>query len=727
MKWRKEMVRIILPYQEREQQEQLLIRRGQPELDLTHAVQLYPRVSTKEQMQNVSAEMQQDISFCLNYGWPRNRIVMDAADLGKSGQLRMDEREAFIGMLERIRKSIVKTVVAAQVDRFFREKWGVEYGKFMQICCEYNVKVVTLTHNRRNIDFIYDFSISWHIDQFRRECEAAWGYIEKHIGRMHGARDELQNAGIWCCGSIAAGYLPDFREIINGRKNPDYYRYLPHEAHGQRIHWMTRRFRELAANTNTLFQEIQHIPLFLPAFPPEIAALPFISRYSPTKVLAQDILDENGKPVVLGYTYSSIGGLKSALTNPVNIGHWIVGNQIVRYNNHLPIVDEGDFMYALEHLSPTNLDGTTNPYFEKKKNYYMKRHFSTSPAILQNHIEALDPDFSVRPRTYPRKGEHLGETETCYGLVSRNSSCRVIKYLIPTSEIDGFFFYLLKRRLEEAREFEDYSDSEKKEKEEQTKSLGQLDMQISACERAMKKLLKRLVQLKKIEEEESADQEEEEKKENALVKAINDEYNLFNEDRTNLIRRRELLARQSTQTAQRQTYKELILKVKKYWPDNDIYPPEDLIPLDELPMIVETFVERVVLDTLSPHFYQITIYWRDPVWGADNLICYRGVNPCIQWSDEENSLLRQHYPTTTRDEIMRLLPDRTYNSIQSRASIFRIPKRRTFNTENMPYSLSLRDYEVMGELGNVTEDDLLNGDTFVEIAGAKLVNLCRSL
>src|SRR5216683_4307769 len=166
----------------------------QPELDLTHAVQLYPRVSTKEQMANVSAEMQQDISFALNYGWPEDLIIMDAADLGVSGQKRMDERLAFLGMLGRIRNGIVKTIIAAQVDRFFREKWGVEYGKFMQICYDFGVKVVTLTHDRRAIGFVYDFYIPWHIDQFRRECEMAWRYIEGQIGRMHAARDELQQS-----------------------------------------------------------------------------------------------------------------------------------------------------------------------------------------------------------------------------------------------------------------------------------------------------------------------------------------------------------------------------------------------------------------------------------------------------------------------------------------------------------------------------------------------------
>ena len=74
---------------------------------------------------------------------------------------------------------------------------------------------------------------------------------------MHGARDELQQSGIWCCGSIAAGYIPDYRERINGKMNPDYYRYMPYDIHAERIRWASRRFRGLAANASALFEEIQ--------------------------------------------------------------------------------------------------------------------------------------------------------------------------------------------------------------------------------------------------------------------------------------------------------------------------------------------------------------------------------------------------------------------------------------------------------------------------------------
>src|SRR6266567_7944995 len=88
--------------------------------------QVYPRVSTPEQKKNVSAEMQQDKGFAILCGWVDDgeRIIMDTDDLGLSGQLKMEERPAFVKMLRRIEDGMVKVVIAAQVDRLFRDRWG---------------------------------------------------------------------------------------------------------------------------------------------------------------------------------------------------------------------------------------------------------------------------------------------------------------------------------------------------------------------------------------------------------------------------------------------------------------------------------------------------------------------------------------------------------------------------------------------------------------------------
>src|SRR5438034_11720611 len=104
--------------------------KGTAKLPLEYPCQVYPRVSTVKQVDNVSTEMQKDKSLARDSGWEdtEDNILVDTSDLGLSGQLRMDQRPAFVNMLRRIEGGIIKAVVASQVDRLFRDRWGVEYS-----------------------------------------------------------------------------------------------------------------------------------------------------------------------------------------------------------------------------------------------------------------------------------------------------------------------------------------------------------------------------------------------------------------------------------------------------------------------------------------------------------------------------------------------------------------------------------------------------------------------
>lgn len=89
------------------------------ELPIDAFAQIYPRVSTPEQRHNVSALMQQDSNFALLCGWQIDMLIVEADDLGLSGQLRMEERPAFTKMLRNIASGKVKAIIVANVDRFF--------------------------------------------------------------------------------------------------------------------------------------------------------------------------------------------------------------------------------------------------------------------------------------------------------------------------------------------------------------------------------------------------------------------------------------------------------------------------------------------------------------------------------------------------------------------------------------------------------------------------------
>src|SRR5438874_13743520 len=137
----------LIPAPEHDQQRMNAVITSREEPLLLNAYcQPYPRVSTPDQMKNMSAEMQQDKRFAILCGWPEEFIIMDTRDLGVSGRLRMEEREAFSDMIARISdpdlKRRVRTIIAANVSRLFRDRWGKEYSRFMEICFTYGVKVI---------------------------------------------------------------------------------------------------------------------------------------------------------------------------------------------------------------------------------------------------------------------------------------------------------------------------------------------------------------------------------------------------------------------------------------------------------------------------------------------------------------------------------------------------------------------------------------------------------
>jgi len=149
----------------------------------------------------------------------------------------------------------------------FRDRWGAEYSKFMEICYTYGVKVVTPNPWRTGVDFVYDFSIPWHVDKFRRKCEEAWSYLENHVyGRMLAAQEELWSTGYWSGGNLPIGYVVDRREKVDGSKNPNYRKYVSYEPHAKVVCWLFERYRETGGQLTTLLREIERFSFLFPAF-----------------------------------------------------------------------------------------------------------------------------------------------------------------------------------------------------------------------------------------------------------------------------------------------------------------------------------------------------------------------------------------------------------------------------------------------------------------------------
>ncbi len=662
------------------------------QLDTGKYAIIYPRVSTPEQLKNVSAEMQQDKTFVVKYGWPDNLIIMNTSDLGLSGQLRMEDRPAFNSMLRLITEGTVKTVVAARVDRLFRDRWGKEYSKFMEICYTYGVKVVTLTVNRKNIDYVYDFSKSGDVDQFRRECEAAWKYIEKHIYMMAESKAEIARKGLWFGANMPTGYIPDRREELeNGEENPDYRKISPYWLHGKRVQWLFDRFMDLAGNVTALGREINRLPYLFPPFEDHIDR-EIVKRCQLTK-----ILDEEGK--LVGYTIKSDRGLREMLANPVYAGMWVYKGVLIKSNNHDPIVDLGKFLYAYNRLSSTNLDGTPNQEYLERCKKYQKKHQADKSALLKNCVFSKDERYRIRVRDVERKGDQAdGPARPFYGFTQREFAGDHRKYMLLAEDVDSFFVMALRKNLSESDNFENFLDEEEAVKDSRNQLLTDIQEQIRAVTSLMNKIEQQIKSGSLTNEK--------------LLKKANDEYEGLDEELTRLLTRKKEISTTKTHAQKRRTYKQFMHDAGEYW--------DEIVPPEEYPIMVDAFVERIVLDIVSPRFYSMEILWRDPEWGIDKLVCYRQNNPAIRWTTKEDDLLRKYYPTCSPEELLKIFSDRSPGSIKHRAVRLKIrtAKPKMWG-EMFANSFSPKDYIIMEQYG-LTETDLR------DVAGAKLITWSNS-
>ena len=653
------------------------------ELPTQYKCQLYPRVSTKAQIENVSSEMQQDKSFALSCGWVEEGIIIDTRDLGKSGQLRMEDRDAFRDMLYRIINGIIKAVVVVNVDRLFRRRWFDEAEKFMEICHKFGVLVVTP-------DFVYDFRIDWHVDRFRRRIEEAADYIKLHIeGRMLPAKHRNGREGMWVGGSMTAGYMVDTRKKIGNKRNLNYGKPFPYMPHIEKVRWLHERYKAHRGNVNRVFMEVVKLPYLFPAIDKSLVGLEE-GEYA-YKVNYKEVYDEKG--VFLGWTLASDKSVKQILTNVMYIGYAVYQGVLVDDENHTPTIDLDTFMTAYNFLSPTLLDGSPNPVYLERIGRQVKQYRSDYQGLLINHLVSGIDGYYVTKRELPKVGDH-SIVKCAYSFLPKqkiydNDGC---VGMVASEDVDSYFFMAAKQKFQEkmatATEFQGYLTHEKAELEEQGNLEKSIAEQIEATKNIMTNIKKNIASGKITDED--------------LLDEANTSYTMHKEELSRLEAQQKNTGGMRVKATQRYTYTVLIGKVLHLW--NNLYPP--MVEHDELPDFIDGFLSKAVLIPLSPQFYRVDFYWNDPDWGVDSYFCYRGGNPSHTWKQEEDDFLREHYSHGTRGELMQGLPTRTFDSIMRRSTRTLGLKRQVRDGKG-GLVLSAKDYEIFGEYG-IAEEEIVS-------------------
>lgn len=341
------------------------VRPKAPKVDWATALQLshergafvYQRLSSSEQVQNsiysrlmqdsledlsiedgyewtLTPEERQAIRDAAHYpGWYQNgQIIVEQRDLGISGTKGQEDRPGLAHLRRLIEEGQVEALYVVHISRLFRDQTLINAFEFGELCKEFDVKIITPT-SRLNL------RLPMHMEYYRREADWSAKELEVMKSRLLDAKTRKAHLGRWVGGNIPAGYIVDERPEVDGKPNPDWYKYQPYEPHARVVKMIFDRIRIPGMTAGRVARWCHRQGIRFEPFPPELA-----SRYDNLCFRKEHQEDDGGWPVTENI-------VKSIATNPVYIGWWLWSGEVINKRNHTPLIDEDTFWAVQNNLN----------------------------------------------------------------------------------------------------------------------------------------------------------------------------------------------------------------------------------------------------------------------------------------------------------------------------------------------------------------------------------------
>jgi hypothetical protein len=638
---------------------------------------IYARQSTKGQtIKNRESAMQQtqdQLERATELGWPSDKRLLFIENQAKdgtvhnaSGRLRIDEREGLSTVMIYIESGEASAVMARDVARFFRDEDLVGPVVFAKACKDHNVIVIT-------DDYIYKFNDKKRgredYKKFIQEAQAAADFLEKHVkGVMHKNKNRKALRGEFAGHGIPTGFMLDENRA----------HYLPNPYHAKPMKDLFKRFRALGGNVPALRREIVGKPYF-PDLPPHI-----LERTGPiylTKVKG-------------GWTIKSQPGLIGMLTNPAYIGHVAYNGRIVKKNAHPAIVDEDDFWYAYYRLAHFDFEG--NPIEHPKG--VTKRYQQANRKTIQALLSGLRNDGTpvVTTTISEKSGVYVGDG--MYRITDRSKievSCTRVS--INVNRLDTIFserlLYRMREVLENESSFFLNEESETLQLENRRREIhSELVKRLDETEQLEGEKPTLITQLKASIAETNAKIADKERKLDVAGnvmsdKDLQDTYAALKRLRLNLATMEKKLDQIAQEEGERQQAKKELPEIYAKWSSMNIEAKQRLI---------RVATSQITLDSILPGWLKLTIEW-SPLLGGnliDEAYIWNPNGSDTAWSEEEKHILQEYYLTASRQQLLELLPRRSWIAINSKGRLSGIKR---------PWSKADLERSVKSELISLVE------------------------
>jgi len=645
---------------------------------------IYARQSTPGQLlrHQESTEMQtDDLIMWLQHRNVRDNYVLFDADLGLSGTLRIDQRPALLELIRRINAGEIKAVLVYQISRLFRDLTGIQYNTFADDCKNHNCVLVTAYDG-----MIFNFNNPIHMKMFRFLAETAAEYLHQQIGLLHEARLRKARKGFYTgLGQIPRGYIVDYR-----KDSPTFKKFIPYPPHANVVFGFLERYYALEGNMAVFTRELEALPYLFPPFEPWVD-----QRIPNHKMWKQRELPGGGYGI-------SRKGLEFVLTNPVYLGWWIVEGDVISRDNHEPIIDaEHTYLlwYAFDRLSRYTIDGEKNEQRLERQNHrrFFQSHTLDQVALLKQKITT--PGGSVYAQIHKGACQYVVYPEKS-GVVYR-------KYgEIDASLVDQEFTTRLFSHLRTTHDFDIYRQWLDVEREKRIARLANITTQLNKIDIEQEAVLTEIADVRKqitetirqkLQQEPLLNEEELrkqlEKEAQPYIEKWRSRFSTLENTKINLLAEKEEASKESEQHqamrqfADFQTEAENLLAI---WNKKPISLRREFVNL---------LARQIVLEFIAPHWASLTIVWTHPTWGIDTLYIYRHQGARPLWTEAERSILRTYYPRSSREEILSLLPNKSWKGIIDQASDLHIRREVDFRTPIFSVKLTWEDVQFMQEQG----------------------------
>lgn len=581
------------------------------------------RAKKRETDKSQSREMQTEdlLVWAINVGWDNELLEPYFADLGLSGTLRPDERPDMLRLFDDLDSGKLDhgTVICYQESRLFRDETQIYYNQFIQKCKEHDVLVVSVSP----YTMIYDFADEFLTEMFRWKCKEAGEFIKRQIkGWMHPARIRAAKQGLWSgLGDVSIGYVVDINP-----QSPNYKRFIIYEPHAVLVVYIFTRFAELAGDMSKLMRELEEHRIVFPPIPEE---------------LKHEVYLKSRMMKISGGQLRTRTALESILTNRHYIGWRIVKGEVVNKNSHPAIVDQQLFEFAFTKLTGMDLDGNVLNQPQKRGKYYHKTS-DDRKSLLKDRIQGGDGEIYVKHVRHGRGGEYRfnysyvpkeWKDQTTF---TNQGHIEIINVTVLDAVVVERLFFHIKK----INNLPEYNQALEAKRIEKQRAIEQVKVSLASIPIEQERLA---AQIAKTESE-------------SVQRLFLNEIEKLEKEKKRLASVLPGLQKELDETLRSLDIELLLLE--KNW---NTYPIEKRIAL------LNFLIEVVEVDLITPRWIRIRVKWLREEWGYEQMYLRRPYIGGRRWTETEDEYLREHFERSPREEIIKALPNRTWQTMRRQA------------------------------------------------------------